>query len=142
MKDLNEYIVEAQLILERNEKIFPKPGEHSKMTIFTGDHCQDRQSEREVTNKEIIHAMFDAFKDIDKAYRNKEINASFKNMRTNEFVVIDTRVSKSKPICLAVMLNKSQSDNKLRNPLFTIKTVYKGDDFKGLKTKEKQFYLY
>lgn len=142
MKDINEYIFEAQLILEKNEKIFPKQGEHSKMTIFTGDHCQDRQSEREVTNKEIIHAMYDAFKDIDKAYRNKEITASFKDIKTNNFVVIDTRVSKNKPICLVVMLTRSQADNKLRNPMFVVKTVYKGDDFKGLKTKEKQFYLY
>lgn len=141
MRDINDYISES-LLLEWNERIFPKPGEHSKMMIFTGNHCQDRQSEREVTNKEIIHTMFDVFKDIDDSFRKGEIKPSPQKTRNNEFVVIDTRVDKYKPICLAVMFQRNMSNTKLKNPTFIIKTVYKGDDFRGLNSKEKQFYLY
>ena len=42
---LCEQLDSEQLILERNEKVFPKSNERSKMEIWTGDHCRKRQEE-------------------------------------------------------------------------------------------------
>lgn len=63
MKCLLDYILESsdykefeqQMLLERNEKIFPtQQGKHEKLEIWAGEHCKQRQSERNVSDKEML----------------------------------------------------------------------------------------
>ena len=73
MLDLYTYICEQldaeQLIFERNEKLFRKDGDSSKMEIWVGDHARQRQEERHVKGQEIISAFFAAYAELNKKYK-------------------------------------------------------------------------
>lgn len=148
MKCLLDYILESsdykefeqQMLLERNEKIFPtQQGKHEKLEIWAGEHCKQRQRERNVSDKEILNAIFGAFKDIRSAYRNGDIKLSF-NGEDSQFVITDARRDKRNPVVVVAFIykmlgakNKKDANPNFDRPSITVKTVYKGDDFSGSK---------
>lgn len=148
MKCLLDYILESieykefeqQMLLEKNEKIFPtQQGKHEKLEIWAGEHCKQRQRERNVSDMEITNAIFGAFKDIRSAYRNGDIKLSF-NGEDSQFVITDARRDKHNPVVVVAFIykmlgakNKKDPDPKFDRPSITVKTVYKGDDFSGSK---------
>lgn len=136
---INESLKEFTIILslddsinESNEQIFPKPGKYAKLKIDVGDHAYDRQKERKVSNKDIIDAIFGAYNDINKLYKEKTLKVS-KSGQDSRFLIVDARRDKLKPINVVGFIFKNKNENKLSNPIFIIKTVFKGDDFAGAK---------
>lgn len=155
MRHLLDYIVEStleldeykefelEMLLERNERIFPQPGKHEKLEIWTGDHCKKRQKERKVSDKEIIDAIFGAFTDIRSAYREGKINLSY-NGEDSQFVITDARKDKRNPVVVVAFVykmlgakNKKDMNPKFDRPSITVKTVYKGGDFSGSKANRE-----
>lgn len=130
MVDLYTYICEQldaeQLILERNEKLFPKDGERSKMEIWVGDHARQRQEERNVKDQEIIGAFFAAYAELNKKYKEREFEADRDPSKTRDILIIDTRKNKENPLTISCWLYRNRSQNKLQYPAFTVKTVYWG----------------
>lgn len=117
-------------IFERNERIFPKPNKHAKFEVWTGDHCRLRQTERFVTDKEIIDAFYGAYSQIRKLFDENKIYVSKHYGKDTHFIIVDGRVDRSSPINIAAFLYRNNG-NKLQYPSFTVKTVYKGADFSG-----------
>lgn len=129
MLSLEEFICE-QLILEKNEIIFPKNREHGRCRIYVGDHGRERMQERKVSEKEILDAIFGAYKDISQKFKDGEIVQS-KTGKDSRFVVVDARKDKNNPVCVSAFIFKSFKNNKLEHPSIIVRTVYKGDDFSG-----------
>ena len=114
MRHLLDYILESadykefeqQMLLERNEKIFPtQQGKHEKLEIWAGQHCKQRQHERNVSDKEMLYAIFGAFKDIRSAYRNGDIKLSFDG-EDSQFVITDARRDKRNPVVVVAFIYK------------------------------------
>lgn len=122
-----DQIFESQMILERNEKIYPEQDKHAKFEIWTGDHCRDRQEERYVTDKEIISAFYDAWPQLNKAFKEREFQAARRKEDAGEIIIIDTRKDKQRPLTICCFLYRNRSDNKLLHPAFTVMTVYRGE---------------
>lgn len=134
-ESLNEFTILLQLddsINESNEQIFPKPGKYAKLKIDVGDHAYDRQKERKVTNNDIIDAIFGAYNDINKMYKEGILKVS-KNGKDSRFLIVDSRKNQNEPINVVGFIFKNKHEKKLLNPIFIIKTVFKGDDFAGAK---------
>ena len=130
MLDLYTYICEQldaeQLIFERNEKLFPKDGDRSKMEIWVGDHARQRQEERHVKDQEIISAFFAAYAELNKKYKEREYEADRDPSKTRDILIIDTRKDKDNPLTISCWLYRNRSQTKLQYPAFTVKTVYRG----------------
>lgn len=123
---LCEQLDSEQLILERNEKVFPKSNERSKMEIWTGDHCRKRQEERHVSNQEIISTFFAAYAELNKKYKEHEFEADRDPKNSRDILIIDARKDKNNPLTVSCWLYRNNSKNKLQYPAFTVKTVYRG----------------
>ncbi len=148
MRHLLDYILESneyrefehEMLLERNERIFPsQQGKHEKLEIWAGEHCKQRQKERNVSDKEITNAIFGAFTDIRSAYREGKIKLSY-NGEDSQFVITDARRDKHNPVVVVAFIykmlgakNKKDMNPKFDRPSITVKTVFKGDDFSGSK---------
>lgn len=152
MKTLTELIIEHQLIQESNIRLFPsKRGQHEKLEIWVGDHCKQRQQERNVTDRQILDAVFGAYKDIKNLYKEGKLKLS-KNGNDYQFVITDARKHKNNPIVVVGFIykmlgskNPSDINSKFDRPLFTIKTVFHGDDFSGSKadrSNAQKIFLY
>lgn len=130
MLDLLVYIEEAfdteQLILERNEKIFPQDNKRSKMEIWVGDHARQRQEERKVSTQDIISAFFAAYADLGKKFKEGEFSANKDPRSTRDILIVDTRKNKENPLTISCWLYRNRGTNKLQYPMFTVKTVYWG----------------
>lgn len=135
---INEKMFEEEMILERNEKIYPTQDKHAKFEIWTGDHCRDRQEERTVTDKEIIDAFYAAWPQLNKAFKEREFQASRSKEEAGEIMIVDARKDKQKPLTICCFLYRNRSDNKLQNPAFTVMTVYR--DSGGAKQNRKERY--
>lgn len=152
MKSPIFYIDESFLILERNEKIFPKDKDRQKFQVWIGDHGKQRQEERHVSDKEIISAFFGAYDDINELFKKGEITVAKSQYKGqyDRFVIIDARKDKRSPVCVSAFIYNNYSPNKLKSPQFTVKTVYKGGDFSGATRgdntskgkEEKKIFLY
>ena len=130
MKSLNEYLedalFESQMILERNEKMYPYPGSEDKRTkfeIWVGDHGRQRMEERKVSEKQIVDAFYTAWGELNKKFKDREFTAD-RNGQGNEIVIIDARKNREKPLTIAAFLYRNRASNKLLFPAFTVKTVY------------------
>lgn len=135
MKSLIEYISES-LILERNEQMFPKkPESQSKFSIWIGDHGKQRMEERHVSEKEIIDAFFDAFQQLNKKFKDREISVS-RDGKDSRFIIVDARKDKTNPVNISAFIYRNSSKNKLYHPSFTVRTVFKGDSFSGTTRKD------
>ena len=140
MISLVDYINEScydnlELLLERNEKMFPKGQDQSKFEIWCGDHCRQRQEERHISDKEIISAFFAAWSELNKKYKEREFEAAKVASDTKDILIIDAREDKQNPLTISCFLYKNRSNTKLYHPAFTVKTVYK--DTGGAK-KDKE----
>lgn len=140
MLDLLDYINEAldteQLILERNEKVFPSDGDRSKMEIWVGDHARQRQKERKVDTQAIISAFFAAYAELNKKYKEGEFKANRDPKLTRDILIIDTRKNRENPLTVSCWLYRNRNENKLQYPAFTVKTVYWGTG--GAKKSEEK----
>lgn len=128
-------MIQEQLLLERNEKMFPRPGQKAKLEIWTGDHCRQRQEERNISDKEIISAFFAAYAELNKKFKEREFEANRDPQKTRDLLIIDARYDKQKPLTIACWLYANRSDNSLYRPAFTVKTVYR--DTGGAKQDRK-----
>lgn len=152
MKTLFESILEAQMILEMNTRLFPaKNGQREKMEIWVGDHCKKRQQERNVSDKQILDAVFGAFKDIRALYKTHKLGLS-RDGNSSQFVITDARKDQNNPIVVVGYIykmlgakNPMDPNGKFDRPSITIKTVYHGDDFSGSKadrSNAQKIFLY
>lgn len=132
---LEDRLFEEQMLLERNEKMFPKPGQEAKLEIWAGDHCRHRQEERKISDKEIISAFFAAYAQLNKAFKEGEFKADRDPNNTRDILIIDARYDKQTPLTISCWLYKNRSTDRLKNPAFTVKTVYK--DTGGAKQDRK-----
>jgi hypothetical protein len=130
MKRLEEMLLENMLIMESNTLRFPKKSEPSKFKLFTSEHCDQRMQERHVSEKELLDAVFGAYKDLNAKYKEKKLKQSY-NGEDSRCVIVDARKNKNKPVCVVLFLRHSFSENKLYKPTFICKTVFKGEDFTG-----------
>ena len=132
---LSESLENAKFILERNEKMFPKGQDQSKFEIWVGDHCKQRQQERNISDKEIVSALFAAWPELNKKYKEREFEAAKQASDTKDILIIDAREDRQNPLTISCFLYRNRSNNKLYHPAFTVKTVYK-DVGGAKKTKE------
>lgn len=165
MKSLTFLLLE-QLLLERNERLFADYGTERGMQVFKGEHCEERQKERNVSDNEIKSAVRAARGQIKKLYtdgklvrsRNGEDDHSGK---ITQICLVDTRKNKSNPTIIVLFLygfsgrfDKDENGVAIWGdkaiPSFTIKTVFKKTekdqpDFSGLMNPKKHakiIYLY
>jgi len=122
---LSETLENLEMFLERNEKMFPTGQDQSKFEIWCGDHCRQRQEERNISDKEIISAFFAAWPELNKKYKEREFEAAKIASETKDILIIDARNDKDKPLTISCFLYRNRSNNKLYHPAFTVKTVYK-----------------
>ena len=150
MLSLNQYITEnllvsANMICEKNHVIFPTKEKYGPFTIMVGDHVDQRESERHVTDKEIVNAIFGAKKDLEKMYADGKIKQSSKDF-IDTFVIVDCRKSTNRPLSVVGFIAKSRKPNTLKHSLLIIKTVFKGADFSAAtrqdSEKEHHIFLY
>ncbi len=143
--------IDAYLILEKNKKIWPvtkndKEGnpitKWSAVTILTGDHVEDRKSERHVKDQEIINAIFGAKNDIKKLLQDGKLKVSHYGERQPvTFVIMDAR--KNQDIPTTVIGFVSWADSKFKRFTVIIKTVGKYKDFSSImrKDSEKEYHI-
>lgn len=140
MRDLLDIITESQvleeLILEKNEIIYPKNDEHGKCKILIGDHGRQRMEERKVKEKEILDAILGGYKDISQAFADGKIK-QVKDPKESSFIVVDARKDKSNPVNVSGFIARSYKNNKLVHPIIIVKTVFRGGDFSGTKADRK-----
>lgn len=140
MRDLLDIITESrlleQLILEKNEIIFPKDNKPGKCKILIGDHSRQRMEERKVTEGQILDAILGGYKDISKAFKEGKIK-EVKDPKESSFIVVDARKDKSDPINVSGFIARSYKKTKLVHPIIIVKTVFKGGDFSGTKADRK-----
>ena len=118
------------LIEEGNEIMFPKNNQSGRCKIYIGQHGKDRMKERKVSEREILDAIFGAYKELSQKFKEGEIKQS----RTGEesrFVIIDARKNQRDPVSVSAFISKSYKPNKLEHPSIIVRTVYKGGDFSG-----------
>lgn len=126
MISLLEHLYES-LILEWNIKVFPEKGKFAKLSWWKGEHCEERQKERNVKDSEITDALFGAYNDIKELFKNNKLKVS-KTGKDSNFIIVDARKQKENPICVVGFLRKNDHPNKLDKPSFTIMTVFKKND--------------
>lgn len=140
MKNITEYCkryVYTGNIVERNERMFPPRGKFSKFTLWTGDHCRERQRQRGVTDGDIIDAFKGAWKQLNKLYREHRVRKSEDYGRDTHFIIIDARKDREQPVNIAAFVYDVHSDDTLSGASFTIKTVYRGATFTGTLHDDK-----
>jgi hypothetical protein len=106
MKRLEEMLLENMLIMESNTLRFPKKSEPSKFKLFTSEHCDQRMQERHVSEKELLDAVFGAYKDLNAKYKEKKLKQSY-NGEDSRCVIVDARKNKNKPVCVVLFLRHS-----------------------------------
>lgn len=140
MRTITEYCkqnIYISNILERNEKIYPQIGKYGKFVLFAGDHCKKRQQERDVTDSEIIDAFKSAWSQLNKLYKEKTIKKSEDYGRDTHFIIIDARNNRAEPVNIAAFIYHIHSTNTLSGSSFIVKTVFKGENFKGTLRDDK-----
>lgn len=146
---LADFIFEQQMILEANEIIFPKKNQSGRCKIYIGQHGKDRMKERNVSEKEILDAVFGAYKDLSNKFKDGVISQC-RDGKESRFVIIDARKNSQDPVCVSAFIARSFKPNKLEHPSIIIRTVYKGGDFSGATRhrdtrkgkEEEQIFLY
>lgn len=118
------------LVEEGNEIIFPKNNQSGRCRIYIGQHGKDRMKERNVTEKEILDAIFGAYKELSQKFKDGEIQQS-RTGQDSRFVIIDARKNQRDPVSVSAFISKSYKTNKLEHPSIIVRTVYKGGDFSG-----------
>lgn len=147
MKTLVESIMES-LLLERNEKIWPTDNKRQKFSIWAGQHYQERKKERNVNDKEVIDAFWAAYNELNAKFKDGEIKAT----RTGEesrFIIVDARKDRANPLNISAFIYFAPKQTSLSGASFTVRTVYKGEDFSGTlrgthssKGNEVKIFLY
>lgn len=149
MISLADFIFEQQMILEANEIIFPKNNKSGRCKIYIGQHGKDRMKERNVSEREILDAIFGAYKELSAKFKDGKISQS-RDGKDSRFVIIDARKSSSDPVCVSAFIARSFKQDKLEHPNIIVRTVYKGGDFSGATRhrdtrkgkEEEQIFLY
>lgn len=132
MKTLKNFLIE-NLIFERNERLY----KNDKFLIYTGDHTWERQSRRIISNNKIIDAFINGYKLIDDAIKERKL--IIYSDKSKDFILVDRRRSKRNCLCIVCFIDNKNNNNLVK---FIIKTVWIGDDFKGLKnSSELKIYL-
>lgn len=141
---IKECIFESQMIFEKNEKVYPKPGSHdtkTKFEIWVGDHAKQRQEERNVSTKEIIDAFYAAWPELNKGFKEGKFDVYERGKQAKEIVIIDARKDRQTPLTIGAFCYRNRATNKLLFPAFTIKTVYR--DTGGAKqNREDRFKIF
>lgn len=159
---IEEYITifDSDNINEMTEEIFPNGKKSGKMIITVGTHARERGQQRNVSDREIIDAIFGAYNEIRSKYKTGEIftdkyAGAGKNGVGCKIIITDTRKSKTEPVCVVCFIQKmlglgedstSNKNTKWTKPVFAVKTVFKGDDFSGsinsTNKNAKKIFLY
>lgn len=126
MKSLKDFLFE-RLIFESNERLFG----NDKFSIYGGNHSKERQSTRMIPTNKIINAFIDGYELIEDAIKERRI-IIYKE-KSNDFILVDRRLSDRNCLCFVCFI-KNDNSNKIK---FIIKTVWRGDDFKGLKDRSQ-----
>lgn len=122
--------IDSISISEGNEIIFPKNNQSGRCKIYIGQHGKDRMKERNVSEREILDAIFGAYKELSQKFKDGEIQQS-RTGQDSRFVIIDARKNQRDPVSVSAFISKSYKPNKLEHPSIIIRTVYKGGDFSG-----------
>lgn len=122
--------ITESFISEGNEIIFPKNNQSGRCKIYIGQHGKDRMKERNVSEREVIDAIFGAYKELSQKFKDGEIQQS-RTGQDSRFVIIDARKNQRDPVSVSAFISKSYKPNKLEHPSIIIRTVYKGGDFSG-----------
>lgn len=127
---LDEYtlIYDGDVVLEKNDIMFPKNNQSGRCKIYIGKHGKERMEERKVSEREILDAIFGAYKELSQKFEKGEIKQTLDG-ESSTVIIIDARKNKTKPVSVALFIQKSYSNTKLKHPSIVVKTVYKGDDF-------------
>lgn len=137
-------LFENEMILEKNEKVYPDPkseNQRTKFEIWLGDHARDRQEQREVSNKEIVDAFYAAWPELNKAFKEGKFKPYKRGEKGTDIVIIDARKDRQTPLTIAAFLYRNRAENKLLFPAFTVKTVYR--DTGGAKqNREDRFKIF
>ena len=133
-------------IFEYNEQMFPyKRSKREKFSIWYGEHGKEMMQKFNVSKFEIVNAFFAAWADLDAKFRKHEICVSKDGGVDNRFIIIDYRHDRNKPLCISAFIYWNYSPSRLDNPNFTVRTVFRGDDFSGIKRNlddEIKIFLY
>lgn len=122
--------ITESFISEGNEIIFPKNNQSGRCKIYIGQHGKDRMKERNVSEREVLDAIFGAYKELSQKFKDGEIQQS-RTGQDSRFVIIDARKNQRDPVSVSAFISKSYKANKLEHPSIIIRTVYKGGDFSG-----------
>lgn len=122
--------ITESFISEGNEIIFPKNNQSGRCKIYIGQHGKDRMKERNVSEREVLDAIFGAYKELSQNFKDGEIQQS-RTGQDSRFVIIDARKNQRDPVSVSAFISKSYKPNKLEHPSIIIRTVYKGGDFSG-----------
>lgn len=149
MINFQQYIQESLqidlgLILEKNKKIWPtqdtKTGKwnYSPISIMTGDHVEDRKSERHVSDQEIIDAIMGCKKKIPQMLKEGELKVTkYKDPKPYTFVIMDARKNRDMP--LTVIGFVTWVDKKFKQCNVVIKTVGKYSNFSSIMRKDSEY---
>ena len=112
---------------------------------MTGDHVEDRKSERKVDDSEIIDAIMGAKSDILGMLKNGKLKVShYGEKKPMTFVIMDARKNKNLPLTVVGFV--SWADPKFKKCNVIIKTVGKYSNFSSImrkdSDKEKHIQLY
>lgn len=146
--------IDLGFIFEANKKIWPPIDKvsgkykYSPISIMTGDHVEDRKSERHVEDREIIDAVMSAKAEILKKLKDGDLVVSKytkgKDEKLHTFVIMDARKNKQYPLTVVGFV--SWADQRFKRCNLVIKTVGKYKDFSSIMRKdseyEKHIYLY
>ena len=137
--------IDLGFVMEANKKIWPiksKEGgyTYSPISIMTGDHVEDRKSERHVTDQEIIDAVMACKKKIPQMLKDGELKVSHYGQKDKEivkFVIMDARKDKQMPLTVVGFV--SWADPKFKRCNVIIKTVGKYSNFSSIMRKDSEF---
>lgn len=146
--------VDLGFIFEGNKKIWPVPQKDKKgnvimgpngkpltkwsaITIMTGDHVEDRKSERKVEDQEIIDAVFGAKNDIKKLLQEGKLKVShYGEKQPVTFVIMDARKNKQYPLTVVGFV--SWADKKFKQFSVIVKTVGRFSNFSSIMRKDTE----
>ena len=117
-------------ILEGNEIMFPKNGKSGRCKIYIGNHGKERMQERNVSEREVLDAIFGAYKELSQKFKEGELKQS-RDGQDSRFVIIDARKDQKNPVSVAAFIARSFKNDQLVHPNIIIRTVFKGGDFSG-----------
>lgn len=148
MLNFQQYIqetlqIDLDLILEKNKKIWPVRDEnghwkYSAISIMTGDHVEDRKSERHVDDQEIIDAVMACKKKIPQMLRDGELQVSkWKDEKKHTFVIMDARKNRNMPLTVVGFV--TWVDRRFKQCNVIIKTVGKYSNFSSIMRKDTEY---